>query len=178
MLKRNELSENTIVGTKMSNYGLDECIRDHKGILERAEIGDRNVMEKMRSIGSNFGGEPSGHIIYRNHNTTGDGIVAALAAIRVVLQSDKPLSELRKVINKFPQKLVNLSVSKKTEINQLKANDLIEKTQAKLGEQGRVLIRYSGTEPKIRILVEGKDEEYVISQATKIAESIQDEIGS
>tara|TARA_Y100001960_G_scaffold255832_1_gene274152 strand:+ start:528 stop:1910 length:1383 start_codon:yes stop_codon:yes gene_type:complete len=178
MLKRNELSENTIVGTKMSNYGLDECIRDHKGILERAEIGDRNVMEKMRSIGSNFGGEPSGHIIYRNHNTTGDGIVAALAAIRVVLQSDKPLSELRKVINKFPQKLVNLSVSKKTEINQLKANDLIEKTQAKLGEHGRVLIRYSGTEPKIRILVEGKDEEYVISQATKIAESIQDEIGS
>ena len=73
---------------------------------------------------------------------------------------------------------MNLSVSKKTEINQLKANDLIEKTQAKLGEQGRVLIRYSGTEPKIRILVEGKDEEYVISQATKIAESIQDEIGS
>lgn len=178
MLSRNELSGNTVVGTKMSNYGLDECIRDHKGILERAEIGDRNVMEKMRSTGSNFGGEPSGHIIYRDHNTTGDGIVAALAAIRVVLQRDKPLSELRKVINKFPQKLVNLSVSKKTEINQLKANDLIEETQAKLGEQGRVLIRYSGTEPKIRILVEGKDEEYVIYQARKIAESIQDEIGS
>jgi len=178
MLDRNELSENTVVGTKMSNYGLDECVRDHKGKLERAEIGDRNVMGKMRGIGSNFGGEPSGHIIYRNHNTTGDGIVAALAALRVVLQTEKPLSELRKVINKFPQKLVNLSVSKKTQIEQLKANDLIEETQAKLGEQGRVLIRYSGTEPKIRILVEGKDEEYVIAQATKIAESIKDEIGS
>ena len=81
-----------IVGTKMSNYGLDECIKDHKGTLERAEIGDRNVMEKMRSIGSNFGGEPSGHIIYRNHNTTGDGIIAALAAMKVVLQTEKPLS--------------------------------------------------------------------------------------
>ncbi|MDE0571336.1 MAG: phosphoglucosamine mutase [Verrucomicrobiales bacterium] len=178
MLTRNELSANTIVGTKMSNYGLDECIKDHKGTLERAEIGDRNVMEKMRSIGSNFGGEPSGHIIYRNHNTTGDGIIAALAAMKVVLQTEKPLSELRKVINKFPQKLVNLSVSKKTQIEELKANDLIEETQAKLGEQGRVLIRYSGTEPKIRILVEGKNEEYVISQATKIAESIHNEIGS
>ena len=152
--------------------------RDHKGTLERAEIGDRNVMEKMRSIGSNFGGEPSGHIIYRNHNTTGDGIIAALATMKVLLQTEKPLSELRKVINKFPQKLVNLSVSKKKRIEELKANDLIKETQAKLGEQGRVLIRYSGTEPKIRILVEGKDEEYVISQATKIAESIHKEIGS
>ena len=178
MLRRKELSANTVVGTKMSNYGLDECIKDHEGIVERAEIGDRNVMERMRSIGSNFGGEPSGHIIYRNHNTTGDGIIAALAAIKVVLQTEKPLSELRKVINKFPQKLVNLSVSKKTQIEQLKANDLIQETQAKLGEQGRVLIRYSGTEPKIRILVEGKDEEFVNSQATKIAESIQTEIGS
>ena len=178
LLRRKELSANTVVGTKMSNYGLDECIKDHEGIVERAEIGDRNVMERMRSIGSNFGGEPSGHIIYRNHNTTGDGIIAALAAIKVVLQTEKPLSELRKVINKFPQKLVNLSVSKKTQIEQLKANDLIQETQAKLGEQGRVLIRYSGTEPKIRILVEGKDEEFVNSQATKIAESIQTEIGS
>lgn len=178
MLTRNELSTNTVVGTKMSNYGLDECIKDHKGTLERAEIGDRNVMEKMRSIGSNFGGEPSGHIIYRNHNTTGDGIIAALATMKVLLQTEKPLSELRKVINKFPQKLVNLSVSKKKRIEELKANDLIKETQAKLGEQGRVLIRYSGTEPKIRILVEGKDEEYVISQATKIAESIHKEIGS
>ncbi len=178
MLTRNELSANTVVGTKMSNYGLDECIKDHKGTLVRSEIGDRNVMEKMRSIGSNFGGEPSGHVIYRNHNTTGDGIVAALAAMKVVLQTEKSLSELRKVINKFPQKLVNLSVSKKIKIDELKANDLIETTQADLGEQGRVLIRYSGTEPKIRILVEGKDEEYVISQATKIAESIHNEIGS
>ncbi|MDP6859580.1 MAG: phosphoglucosamine mutase [Verrucomicrobiales bacterium] len=178
MLTRNELSANTVVGTKMSNYGLDECIKDHKGTLVRSEIGDRNVMEKMRSIGSNFGGEPSGHVIYRNHNTTGDGIVAALAAMKVVLQTEKSLSELRKVINKFPQKLVNLSVSKKIKIEELKANDLIETTQADLGEQGRVLIRYSGTEPKIRILVEGKDEEYVISQATKIAESIHNEIGS
>ena len=178
MLTKNELSANTVVGTKMSNYGLDECIKDHKGTLVRSEIGDRNVMEKMRSIGSNFGGEPSGHVIYRNHNTTGDGIVAALAAMKVVLQTEKSLSELRKVINKFPQKLVNLSVSKKIKIDELKANDLIETTQADLGEQGRVLIRYSGTEPKIRILVEGKDEEYVISQATKIAESIHNEIGS
>ena len=178
MLTRNELSANTVVGTKMSNYGLDECIKNHKGTLVRSEIGDRNVMEKMRSIGSNFGGEPSGHVIYRNHNTTGDGIVAALAAMKVVLQTEKSLSELRKVINKFPQKLVNLSVSKKIKIEELKANDLIETTQADLGEQGRVLIRYSGTEPKIRILVEGKDEEYVISQATKIAESIHNEIGS
>ena len=177
MLSKDLLKSKTLVATKMSNFGLDECISNNGGKVERADIGDRNVMEVMKKIGSNFGGEPSGHIICKDHNTTGDGIIAALAALSAVIDINQPLSELRKCLNKFPQKLINLDIGNKISINELEAKPLIEETEKSLGDEGQVLIRYSGTEPKIRILVEGKDHAYVESQASKIADSIHNQIG-
>ena len=177
MLSKGLLQSKTLVATKMSNFGLDECISNNGGKVERADIGDRNVMEVMKKIGSNFGGEPSGHIICKDHNTTGDGIIAALAALSAVIDINQPLSELRKCLKKFPQKLINLDISNKISINELEAKPLIEETEKSLGDEGQVLIRYSGTEPKIRILVEGKDHAYVESQASKIADSIHNQIG-
>ena len=177
MLSKDLLESKTLVATKMSNFGLDECISNYGGKVERADIGDRNVMEVMKKIGSNFGGEPSGHIICKDHNTTGDGIIAALAALSAVIDINQPLSELRKCLNKFPQKLINLDIGNKISINELEAKPLIEETEKSLGDEGQVLIRYSGTEPKIRILVEGKDHAYVESQASKIADSIHNQIG-
>ena len=177
MLSKDLLESKTLVATKMSNFGLDECISNNGGKVERADIGDRNVMEVMKKIGSNFGGEPSGHIICKDHNTTGDGIIAALAALSAVIDINQPLSELRKCLKKFPQKLINLDIGNKISINELEAKPLIEETEKSLGDEGQVLIRYSGTEPKIRILVEGKDHAYVESQASKIADSIHNQIG-
>ena len=177
MLSKDLLESKTLVATKMSNFGLDECISNNGGKVERADIGDRNVMEVMKKIGSNFGGEPSGHIICKDHNTTGDGIIAALAALSAVIDINQPLSELRKCLKKFPQKLINLDIANKISINELEAKPLIEETEKSLGDEGQVLIRYSGTEPKIRILVEGKDHAYVESQASKIADSIHNQIG-
>ena len=177
MLSKDLLESKTLVATKMSNFGLDECISNNGGKVERADIGDRNVMEVMKKIGSNFGGEPSGHIICKDHNTTGDGIIAALAALSAVIDINQPLSELRKCLKKFPQKLINLDIGNKISINELEAKPLIEETEKTLGDEGQVLIRYSGTEPKIRILVEGKDHAYVESQASKIADSIHNQIG-
>ena len=177
MLSKDLLESKTLVATKMSNFGLDECISNNGGKVERADIGDRNVMEVMKKIGSNFGGEPSGHIICKDHNTTGDGIIAALAALSAVIDINQPLSELRRCLKKFPQKLINLDIGNKISINELEAKPLIEETEKSLGDEGQVLIRYSGTEPKIRILVEGKDQTYVESQASKIADSIHNQIG-
>jgi len=177
MLSKGLLQSKTLVATKMSNFGLDECISNNGGKVERADIGDRNVMEVMKKIGSNFGGEPSGHIICKDHNTTGDGIIAALAALSAVIDINQPLSELRRCLKKFPQKLINLDIGNKISINELEAKPLIEETEKSLGDEGQVLIRYSGTEPKIRILVEGKDHAYVESQASKIADSIHNQIG-
>ena len=117
-------------------------------------------------------------MIGKDHNSTGDGIIAALAALSAVIDTGKPLSELRKCLNKFPQKLINLDVINIFPIDELDAKPIIEDTKDALGDEGQVLIRYSGTEPKIRILIEGKDQEFVNSQATKIADAIRQQIGS
>jgi len=177
LLQKGKLAANTLVATKMSNLGLDECIAQHGGKTERTEIGDRHVINRMRQIGANFGGEQSGHIICRDHNTTGDGILAALAALQVMQETGKPLSQLRRVLHKFPSKLINVSVSSKPEISSLKAAALITQTEKELGSTGRILIRYSGTGPKMRILVEGKDEQLITTQAEKIASAVTEEIG-
>lgn len=177
MLEQGRLAENTLVVTKMTNYAMEECIAERGGKVERTEIGDRHVMARMREIGANFGGEQSGHVICRDENTTGDGILAALAALRAVKESGNPLSELRQVLQMFPQTLINIRVKSKPEIADLKAAPLIAETEATLGSAGRVLIRYSGTEPKMRILVEGKDEDFVQSKAQEIADAIAAEIG-
>ena len=143
------------------------------GKVVRASVGDRYVMEEMRKGDFNFGGEQSGHLIYRDLNTTGDGIVAAVQLLSVMVRTGTPLSELRKVLTKFPQAQRNLRVSQKPPVESVpglrKAVEDVETTLAKTGA-GRVLVRYSGTEPLVRILVEGADS----SQIESLADSLRD----
>lgn len=179
MLKEGALAQKTLVTTIMSNCGLDEAVEGHGGRILRAAVGDRYVMEKMRAENLNFGGEQSGHFVFRDHNTTGDGIIAALQILQIMASTGKPLSELRRVLTKYPQAQRNLSVREKPPIEELaEARTLIAETERALGKSGRVLLRYSGTEPKIRLLIEGSNPAWIEGQADAIAEAIARRIGA
>jgi phosphoglucosamine mutase len=177
MIRAGTLKENTLVATVMSNAGLDEAVRAAGGRVVRAGVGDRYVIEAMRKGGYNLGGEQSGHFIFHDHNTTGDGILAAVQVLKMMRESGKPLSELRKVMTKFPQVLRNLRVREKPPLGELSAAPRIAALEAALGESGRVLLRYSGTEALLRLLVEGRDAAFIGSEADAIAAEIQGEIG-
>ncbi len=129
------------------------------GKLARVQVGDRYVVEEMRANGYNFGGEQSGHLVFLDHMTTGDGVLGALQVLAVMLESGKPLSELRRVMTRYPQVLVNFKVKEKRPLGELATvNALIARVEQTLGTDGRVLVRYSGTEHKARVMVEGPDE--------------------
>ena len=161
-LRSGALKNDTLVATVQSNLGLDLAIRDAGGRVERTDIGDRNVARVMRETGSNVGGESSGHIIFSDFATTGDGLLAAVKLIGVMCHTKKPLSELRKEVRLFPQGTLNLQVAEKKPLGTLNVlNQAIADIEKAFGEEGRVLVRYSGTEPKLRLLVEGKDEKRV-----------------
>ena len=161
-LRSGALKNDTLVATVQSNLGLDMAIREAGGRVERTDIGDRNVARVMRETGSNIGGESSGHIIFSDFATTGDGLLAAVKLIDVMCHTKKSLSELRQEIRLFPQGTLNLRVAEKKPLGTLKAlNRVVAAVEADFGEDGRVLVRYSGTEPKLRLLVEGKDEKRV-----------------
>ena len=161
-LKYSALGSDTLVVTVQSNLGLDFAVKEAGGRVERVDVGDRNVAEKMRAIGSNLGGESSGHILFSDVCPTGDGLLAALQLLRIVQSANKPLSELSRGIDLFPQETKNLKVVEKTPLEQLPGlqSALIE-AEALLSGEGRILLRYSGTEPKLRILVEAKTSEMV-----------------
>ncbi|MGJ8653218.1 MAG: phosphoglucosamine mutase [Opitutaceae bacterium] len=168
-LQSGSLKQNTLVSTIQSNLGLDAAIRKAGGNVVRVDIGDRNVAQKMREIGSNIGGENSGHIIFSDAATTGDGLLAAIKVIETMCHLKKPLSELAKQVHLFPQKTKNLMVAVKTPLADLKTlQSAIKSVETDFGEEGRVLVRYSGTEPKLRLLVEGKLESDVESALTDI----------
>lgn len=157
-LKSKSLGQNTLVATVHSNLGLDRAIEAAGGRVERVAVGDRNVASKMREIGSNVGGESSGHIILSDFATTGDGLLAAVKLIELMCKTGRPLSELRKEVALFPQKSASLKVREKKPLDTLNTlADAIRAAEARLGRAGRVLVRYSGTEPKLRLLVEGKE---------------------
>ncbi|MEM9280350.1 MAG: phosphoglucosamine mutase [Verrucomicrobiota bacterium] len=177
MIEAGTLKENTLVTTVMSNAGLDEAVRAAGGEVVRAGVGDRYVMEVMRAKGYNLGGEQSGHFIFHDHNTTGDGLVSALQVLKMVKASGKPLSEWRKILTKFPQAQRNVTVTSKPEIKDLKSAARVSEIESTLGQTGRIMLRYSGTEPLLRILIEGKDSNYIESEADALAESIAAEIG-
>lgn len=178
MIEAGTLTDNTLVATVMSNAGLVEAIEAAGGHVIRAGVGDRYVVEIMREGNYNFGGEQSGHFIFRDFNSTGDGIIAAVQLLAIMKKSGKPLSELRRVMSKFPQAQRNIRVSQKPAREDLAATARLAEVEKTLGSAGRVLLRYSGTEPLLRLLIEGRDADYIHREADLIAEQIRAEIGA
>ncbi len=178
-MRRGELSRNTLVATVMSNFGLDETLRNHGGKVLRTAVGDRYVIEAMVRENLNVGGEQSGHMIFRDFGTTGDGLVSALQVLRIVLETGKPLSELKKCLTKYPQAQRNLRVQRKPPFSELpEVNALVQEAERQLEGQGRVLLRYSGTEPKVRLLLEGRDQDQISKLADGIAAALKGSIGA
>lgn len=177
-LKRGTLAGKTLVATVMSNFGLDDCLAAEGGRVLRTAVGDRYVVEAMRAGNFSIGGEQSGHLIFRDHGTTGDGLLAALQVLRVITESGKPLSELRRVLKKYPQTQRNLRVKTKPPLDSLpEVAHLLTATESALAGKGRVLLRYSGTEPKVRLLIEGPDEAVINAAADAIASALIVAIG-
>jgi phosphoglucosamine mutase len=173
------LNKNTLVATVMSNLGLDECFAAAGGKILRAVVGDRYVLEQMLAHDLNVGGEQSGHVILRDHNTTGDGLVTALELLRIMKRTGKPLSELRRGLRKYPQQLVNVKVRERIPLEQIsEITDEVRAVEKELGSQGRVLLRYSGTEPKIRLLVETRDEAMLQPVIDRLLAPIQKHLGA
>jgi phosphoglucosamine mutase len=163
-LAADRLAERTLVVTVQSNLGVDAAVAAAGGRVLRTAVGDRYVIERMREVGATLGGESSGHIVCSEISPTGDGLVAALKVIEVMLATGKPLSELRRVLRKFPQQSTAVKVREKKPIDSLAhLPAVIRALENQLGAQGRVLVRYSGTEPKLRLLVEGPTAEVVAS---------------
>jgi len=152
------LKSGILVSTIHSNLGLDYALRDVGGRVERVDVGDRNVAKRMRELGANIGGESSGHIIFSDFATTGDGLLAAIKIIELMRKTGKTLSEMRQEVSLFPQCTQNLRVAEKLPLENLQSlQSAIARVEQSFGDQGRVLVRYSGTEPKLRLLVEGKE---------------------
>ena len=179
-LKDNEkLKNNTLVATVMSNLGLRKFCESNDINFVATNVGDRYVLENMLQNDYNIGGEQSGHIIFLDYNPTGDGILTSLMLIRIILESKKSIEELSKIIKIYPQVLVNAKVSndKKYEFDKNeKIQEKIEKLNAKFKDNGRVLIRASGTEPLVRVMIEGEDQEILQKEANYLAEFIEKEL--
>jgi phosphoglucosamine mutase len=178
LLRAGQLRDKTVVATVMSNLGLDETVAAHGGHVVRTKVGDRYVIEEMVQRKLNLGGEQSGHIIFRDFTTTGDGIISALQILRIMHQSGQPLSKLKTCLEKYPQAQRNLLVKEKRPLAELPAvMKLVSDAEKELSGKGRVLLRYSGTEPKIRLLIEGREFDKIDKQANRIADAIQSAIG-
>lgn len=179
MKKKNVLVNNRVVTTVMSNMGLESFLNDNGIVLVRANVGDRYVLEKMKSQGLNIGGEQSGHIILLDYGTTGDGIQSSLKLVEVIRDSGKTLDELVDVIPEWPQVLINVRVDN-TKKNLWDKNEnivsFIKEKEKIMGNKGRVLVRTSGTEPIVRVMVEGKEAEEVKKIAEEIAEVVKTEL--
>ncbi len=174
MLGRERLRRKTVVGTVMSNLGLELALKARGIRLLRTPVGDRYVVEAMVKGGYNLGGEQSGHVVFLNQTTTGDGVLTALRLLAVMLRTGKPLAELAGVVQKCPQTLINVKVKAKTDLKTLpQARQAIQEAEKRLGAQGRLLVRYSGTEPKLRIMTEGENEMLIQQVAEDLAQGLQ-----
>ena len=174
MKEHGELNNNTVVTTVMSNFGLYKAF-DKKGIsYEKTAVGDKYVFENMMQHGHSIGGEDSGHIIFAKHATTGDGVLTSLKLMEVMLESKKPLSELRKGFERYPQKLVNVRVTdKKAAREDAEVQAKVAEVAESLGENGRILVRESGTEPVIRVMVEADSHEACIKYTGEVVDTLQ-----
>lgn len=172
------LDGDKVVATVMSNLGLELALRRHGISLERTAIGDKYVLEEMMQSGARLGGEQSGHVIFSEYATTGDGMLTALRVLEAMAASGKSLNELTEGFSVFPQTLVNVRISERRKLEELVAvQDAITKCEADFGPNGRVLVRFSGTEPLARVTVEGDDDTKVHYHASKIAKALDDAIG-
>jgi phosphoglucosamine mutase len=179
LLAQGKLEKRTLVSTVMSNAGLDAAITAAGGHVVCTSVGDRQVIDEMLRHGYNFGGEQSGHIIFRDYCTTGDGLVAALQILRIMQARELPLSKLAQCWTRFPQMVTNILVREKRPFEELDAvGQLVAEAEAELKPQGgRVLLRYSGTEPKARLLIEGRDSATLKKWTDKISETIRKQVG-
>jgi len=179
MLREGTLAGKTLVSTVMSNAGLEAAIKTAGGNMIRTNVGDKNVIDEMLRNDFNFGGEQSGHLIFRDSASTGDGLVAALQILRIMKAKGQPLSELAKCWTRFPQLVTNVKVREKKPFDQLDGvNQLVADAEKELAAQGgRLLLRYSGTEPKVRLLVEGRDTGTLQKWSDQICGAIQKQIG-
>jgi phosphoglucosamine mutase len=178
LLAQNRLPKKTVVATVMSNLGLDIAMRGAGGRVVKTAVGDRYVVEEMRKHGYRLGGEQSGHMIFLDHNTTGDGVVTALQVLSIMQQTGKSLSELAKVMTALPQVLVNVRVRERRPIEKVpELAGRVRQVTAHLGDSGRLLIRYSGTEPLLRIMLEGQDQAEITALANDLAASVEQHLG-
>ncbi|SKA65412.1 phosphoglucosamine mutase [Desulfobaculum bizertense] len=174
MMGRDALPEKTLVATVMSNMALEVFMKEQGGQLLRTAVGDRHVVEAMRQRGAMLGGEQSGHLIFMDHSTTGDGILAALQLLRIMVEQNKPLSELAHLLEPYPQRLINVHVERKIPFEEApRVMDAVQEAEHELGETGRVLLRYSGTESVARVMVEGQDEAQVERLAQELADVLK-----
>jgi phosphoglucosamine mutase len=180
MLAQGTLQDKTLVATVMSNAGLDAVINGAGGRVVHTGVGDKNVIDEMLRGGFNLGGEQSGHMIFRDYSTTGDGLVSALQILRIMKAKDQPLSQLSKCWARFPQLVTNIRVREKTPFEQLDGvMQLVSQAEADLKPAGgRVLLRYSGTEPKARLLIEGRDSAVLEKWTRRISEAIKKQVGA
>jgi phosphoglucosamine mutase len=179
MKKARRLNKNTLVTTVMSNMGLDQAMKAAGIRVVKTAVGDRYVLERMLRDGYNFGGEQSGHLIFLDYNTTGDGLITAVQVLALMKTTGKSLSQLAKVMMNFPQVLVNVRVKERHDLSTLpKVKQHIEHLEKKLNGSGRLLVRYSGTEPVVRIMMEGEREEEIRTMAMELAKTIKTALGS
>lgn len=169
--KKGLLNGQTVVTTQMANFGLDKAMAQHGIKLIKTKVGDKYVVEEMRKGNYTLGGESSGHIVFLDRTTTGDGLIAALSVLSVMIEENKKLSELNRLVEDVPQVLRNIKVGKRAELDALPGyRNLISDIESKLQGQGRTFVRFSGTEPLVRVLVEGPDEKQITDYADQISE--------
>ena len=172
-----QLPKNTVVATQMSNFGLDKLMSKHGIKVVRTDVGDKYVVEEMRRHGYSLGGEQSGHIIFLDHSTTGDGCIAALNVIAVMKQTGRTLSQLNEQMEDMPQVLINTRVRRREEVDKINGyRELIQDIEKRLAGEGRVFVRFSGTEPVIRVLLEGPDRKAIAKYAEEIASLLEREL--
>jgi len=178
MMKDGRLKRNTLVATVMSNLGLEIAMQKAGGTLIRAAVGDRYVMEKMIEGGYNLGGEQSGHVIFLDHNTTGDGLISALQVLAIMKQANQPLSSLASCMKTYPQVLINVKVKERRDLSSIPdiAKRIVE-IEKRINGSGRLLLRYSGTEPKVRVMIEGENQSEITELAEDLAGIIKEKLG-
>ncbi len=178
MLKRNQLVKRTVVATIMSNLGLEHALAAAGGTIHRTPVGDRYVVESMRKHGYNFGGEQSGHLIFLEYGTTGDGLISALQVLSAVVEDGRPLSELANIMQRVPQVLKSVRLPERRPLDQMPhLSKAISLAEGDLGGEGRVVVRWSGTEPKLRVMVEGPDAAQLEAMGPCMIDAAHDDLG-